>query len=77
MEAWVAALSQGRSDAAWDDLIGSYRRLILAAIRHYVCDPDDMMDVFASVCEALRVGAGGRRRSRDPAGLLVSIGHVE
>ncbi len=54
MEDWVAELQQGRPEAAWDLLITRYRRLIFAAIRHYAQDYDDVMDVFARVCEALR-----------------------
>ena len=54
MEAWAAELQRGRPDAAWDLFVGRYRRLIFAAIRHYAQDYDDVMDVFARVCEALR-----------------------
>ena len=54
MDDWVAELQQGRSDAAWDLFLDRYRRLIFAAIRHYAQDYDDVMDVFARVCEAFR-----------------------
>jgi RNA polymerase sigma factor (sigma-70 family) len=54
MEGWVAELEQGRPDAGWDLFLDRYRRLIFAAIRHYAQDYDDVMDVFARVCEALR-----------------------
>src|SRR5690242_2484902 len=54
MEGWVAELKQGRPDAAWDLFLDRYRRLIFAAIRHYAQDYDDVMDIFARVCEALR-----------------------
>lgn len=54
MEDWVAALQRGQPEAAWDLFLGRYRRLIFAAIRHYAQDYDDVMDVFARVCEALR-----------------------
>lgn len=54
MEDWSAALDQGGAAAAWDLFLSRYRRLILAAIRHYAQDYDDVMDVFADVCEALR-----------------------
>src|SRR2546428_6608763 len=50
----TAELQGGRSDAAWDLFLDRYRRLIFAAIRHYAQDYDDVMDVFARVCEALR-----------------------
>lgn len=54
MEDWVAELQRGRSDPAWDLFLARYRRLVFAAIRHYAQDYDDVMDVFARVCEALR-----------------------
>src|SRR2546425_10826843 len=62
MEGWAAELASGRPDAAWDKFVGRYRRLIFAAIRHYAQDYDDVMDVFAQVCQALR--ADGLRRIR-------------
>ena len=52
--AWVVELRSGRSDSAWDLFLDRHRRLIFAAIRHYAQDYDDVMDVFARVCEALR-----------------------
>ena len=62
MEDWAAELHGGRPDAAWDLFVTRHRRLILAAIRHYARDTDDVMDVFARVCEALR--EDGLRRLR-------------
>jgi len=54
MEPWQAELNRSRFDAAWDLFLDRYRRLIFSAIRHYAQDYDDVMDVFAHVCEALR-----------------------
>ena len=54
MDDWVEKLRGGAPDEAWDRFIHRYRRLIFAAIRHYVQDQDEVMDVFARVCEALR-----------------------
>ena len=54
MESWIPPLEAGHADIAWDLLLGRYRRLIFSAIRHYAQDYDDVMDVFARVCEALR-----------------------
>jgi len=54
VEDWVAELQRGRFDVAWDLFLDRYRRLIFAAIRHYAQDYDDVMDVFARACEALR-----------------------
>jgi hypothetical protein len=51
---WVAELRQGQPERAWDLFVTRYRRLIFAAIRHYAQGYDDVMDVFARVCEALR-----------------------
>ncbi len=54
MEDWVAHLKDGRPEPAWDAFLARYRRLIFAAIRYYARDYDDVMDVFARACEALR-----------------------
>jgi len=63
MEGWAAELESGKPDAAWDLFLDRYRRLIFAAIRHYAQDYDDVMDVFARVCEALREGDLRRLRA--------------
>ena len=63
MDDWVAELLRGRFDAAWDLFLDRYRRLIFAAIRHYAQDYDDVMDVFARACEALRADNLRRLRS--------------
>ena len=63
MEGWAAALEVGRPDAAWDLFLDRYRRLIFAAIRHYAQDYDEVMDVFAQVCDALREDDLRRLRS--------------
>lgn len=62
MEQWAADLRDGRLDDAWDRFLDRYRRLILAAIRHYAQDYDDVMDVFARACEALRADEMRRLR---------------
>jgi len=54
MDRWLKALREGRNDAAWNWFLERYRKLVFSAIRHYVQDYDDVMDVFAQVCEALR-----------------------
>ena len=54
LDPWVAELRRGNSDASWDLFLDRYRRLVFAAIRHYAQDYDDVMDVFARVCESLR-----------------------
>ena len=54
MEPWAVKLDAGDSQAAWDLFVERYRRLIFAAIRHYTAEHDEVMDVFAQVCEALR-----------------------
>jgi hypothetical protein len=65
MEPWGTELERSRYDAAWDLFLDRYRRLIFSAIRHYAQDYDDVMDVFACVCEALREDELRRVRSRD------------
>ena len=62
-EDWATELRRGAVDRAWDLFLGRYRRLIFAAIRHYAQDYDDVMDVFARVCEALRADDYRRLRS--------------
>jgi len=54
MEPWRAKLDEGESVAAWDLFIEQYRRLIFATIKQLAHDHDDILDVFTSVCEALR-----------------------
>lgn len=54
MDQWIAPLEAGNPEAAWDLFIERYRRLIFSAIRYYTTESDDVMDVFARVCEALR-----------------------
>ncbi len=53
-ESWIAPLERGDPESAWDLFIERYRRLIFGAIRHLVAEHDDVMDVFAAVCESLR-----------------------
>lgn len=47
-------LRRGDADGAWSEFVDRYRRLIFAAIRHYTTDPDEVMDLFAHICERLR-----------------------
>lgn len=54
MEDWFTALDRGHSDAGWDLFVSQYHRLVFATIRRYARDYDDVMEVFAWVCEALR-----------------------
>ena len=63
MDDWRDPLNRGSPDAAWDRFIQRYRRLIFSAIRHYAQDYDDVMDIFARVCEALREDDLRRLRS--------------
>ena len=59
----MAELRRGNAEAAWDLFLDRYRRLIFKAIRHYAQDYDDVMDVFAQVCESLRDADLKRLRS--------------
>jgi len=62
MEPWRAKLDEGDSVAAWDLFIEQYRRLIFATIKQLARDHDDILDVFARVCEALRADDLARLR---------------
>jgi len=53
-EAWLVPLGKGDCEKAWDLFLSSHRGLILATVRRYLQDYDDVMDVFARVCERLR-----------------------
>jgi RNA polymerase sigma factor (sigma-70 family) len=63
MEPWAVNLERAQYDSAWDEFMRRYRRVIFGAIRHYARDYDDVMDVFAYVCEALRADDLARLRS--------------
>lgn len=62
MEPWRAKLDESNSVAAWDLFIEHYRRLIFATIKQLARDEDDILDVFARVCEALRADDLARLR---------------
>jgi DNA-directed RNA polymerase specialized sigma24 family protein len=62
MVEWTVKLEAGDPDGAWDLFVERYRRLIFAAIRHYTTEHDEVMDVFAQVCESLRADDLGRLR---------------
>jgi len=62
VESWIAPLETGDPERAWDFFVARYRRLIFGAIRHFTGEPDDVMDVFARVCEAFRENNFARLR---------------
>ena len=62
MVEWTVKLEAGDPDSAWDLFVERYRRLIFAAIRHYTTEHDEVMDVFAQVCESLRADDLARLR---------------
>jgi len=62
VESWIAPLEAGDSERAWDLFIERYRRLIFGTIRRYTGESDDVMDVFARVCEVLRENDFARLR---------------
>jgi RNA polymerase sigma factor (sigma-70 family) len=68
MEPWRAKLDESDSVAAWDLFISHYRRLIFATIKQIAHDHDDVLDVFARVCEALRANDLARLRQYTEAG---------
>jgi RNA polymerase sigma factor (sigma-70 family) len=63
MEPWRSQLNDGHAQVAWDLFVERYRRLILATIKRLVRDHDDVMDVFASVCQSLTANDFARLRS--------------
>ena len=63
MEPWLAKLSEGDAQAAWDLFDARYRPLILATIKRLVPDRDDLMDVYGTVCQALSADDFSRLRS--------------
>lgn len=63
MEPWLAKLSEGDTQAAWDLFDARYRRLILATIKRLVPDRDDLMDVYGTICQALSANDFARLRS--------------
>src|SRR6266508_2738311 len=66
---WLTTLRIGDVETAWDLFLERYRVLLIATIRHYVQDYDDVMDVFARLCDALRADSLGRlRRYADKPG---------
>jgi RNA polymerase sigma factor (sigma-70 family) len=62
VDPWIATFRRGDVDAAWDEFIDRYRRLIFATIRHFTRDEDEILDVFARICEALRAEGLARLR---------------
>jgi DNA-directed RNA polymerase specialized sigma24 family protein len=62
MEDWLSALNAGQSQEAWDLFIARYRALIVATIRRTIRDRDDLMDLFAIVCQALSANDFARLR---------------
>ena len=62
MEPWRSKLAEGDSQSAWDLFVAQYRALMLATIRRLVVDRDEVMDVFAMVCEQLTLNDFSRLR---------------
>lgn len=62
MEPWQIKLRAGDPQGAWDLFHERYRRLILTTIRRLVSHHDDVMDVYASLCQALSAGECARLR---------------
>lgn len=61
-DACLERLRAGDADGAWDLFLDRYRRLIFATIRHYTVEADEVMDLFAHVCERLREDRMARLR---------------
>ena len=52
-EPWLASLELGEHEAAWDEFIHRYHRLIFSTVSHYAEGYDEVMDLFAHACDAL------------------------
>jgi RNA polymerase sigma factor (sigma-70 family) len=61
-ESWLQPLSDGETESAWAAFMARYQRLIFSVIRHRTQEPDEVMDVFTGVCEALRARDFARLR---------------
>jgi len=66
MESWQAKLDAGDTEAAWGLFDERYRRLILATIRRLIAEPDELMDVFSTVCQALSADGCSRLKRYTP-----------
>ena len=53
-------LRDGDEDGAWSAFVDRYRRLVFGTIRHYTSEADEVMDVFAHICERLRADGMAR-----------------
>jgi RNA polymerase sigma factor (sigma-70 family) len=62
LESWMAPLASGQMEEAWSLFLERYRRLLFATIRRHAKNSDDVMDVFAHVCERLRESDFARLR---------------
>lgn len=67
-EHWVARLSRGDADAAWDDFLAEFRPLLFSVIGSLVSDPETRMDAFVAVCDGLRADDLKRLRAFQPGG---------
>jgi RNA polymerase sigma factor (sigma-70 family) len=66
MEPWQAKLDAGETEAAWSLFDERYRRLILATIRRLIAEPDELMDVFSTVCQSLSSDGCSRLKRYTP-----------
>jgi RNA polymerase sigma factor (sigma-70 family) len=68
VEPCLELLRSGDVEGAWRRFIDDYRRLLFSVIRRYARDPDEIMDLFAHLCEQLRADEMRRLRAfRDTA----------
>lgn len=73
MRAWREKLAAGDVDAAWNDFVAEYERLILATIGRTLGDSDDVPDVIAEVYASLSSDGMARlQQHREIAGAKFS-----
>jgi RNA polymerase sigma factor (sigma-70 family) len=64
----IERLRDGDHEGAWNLFVDRYRRLIFSVIRRYATDPDEVMDLFAHICERLHANDLARLRRYPPDG---------
>jgi RNA polymerase sigma factor (sigma-70 family) len=70
VEGYVQHLLAGDSEKAWRVFLDQYGRLILAVIRRYHSDYDDVMDAYSHVCEKLSENDLARLRRFEQRGVV-------
>lgn len=65
MDKWQTLLQTGDADAAWEEFIETFRKLITATIRHLITGEDAVTEAFTHVCATLSADGMARVRAFD------------